>query len=323
MEKCFNPTVSIIVPIYNVEQYIERCVRSLFSQTIRDQLEYVFIDDNSSDASISILTNLIKEYNVRPDQIKLIRLSENQGSSHARNIGIKHACGNYIGFCDSDDWAESFMYELLLEKASINHSDIVCCNNYFRNSNQKQVIINYNTPNDIIGDMLSNSYPTCIWNKLFSRDLLNTIDKIVVPPGDMGEDFVFCIQTILKARTISFIDTPLYHYWDNTTSISNNISYQSIIKRASDLKKNSDVVFDLLNESGLSNSYKHNIFVRKILVKTMLSNAMYIKNARKLFNSIYPEINASLYFKRIPLNLKRAYFLASSGIKAYSKLLFN
>lgn len=318
-----KPEISIVIPIYNVEKYIERCARSLFSQTIRDQLEYIFVDDNSSDASILILTNLINEFNISTDQFKLIKLSENQGSAKARNIGIKHACGNYIGFCDSDDWVETSMYKDLLETAIINQSDIVCCNNYFRNSNQQQVTINYNTPNDIIGDMLSNSYPTCIWNKLFSRELFNPIDKMVVPPGNMGEDFVFCIQTILKAKTISFIESPLYHYWNNATSISNNISYQSIINRATDLKNNSDVVFDLLSERGLSNRYKHNIFVRKILVKTMLSNAMRIKNARKLFNSFYPEINASLYFKRIPLNLKRAYFLASSGIKAYSKLIFN
>lgn len=310
-----KPLISVIIPVYKVEDYIERCVRSLFSQTIVDNIEFIFVDDKSPDNSVDIIINLITEYDINRERVKIIRLSKNSGSSNARYVGIKSVSGEYIGFCDSDDWVEPNMYESLLKCASHNNSDIVCCN-YFRNSNSAQTSVIYDTPKDIIGDILSNIYPTCIWGKLFSRKLFHPVNKIVFPKGDMGEDFVYCIQSILKAVKISYIKIPLYHYCINHNSISNHSSIQSIVKRTEDLKNNSDQVFDLLNEYGIADKYKDSIIARKILVKIMLSSAMNNYNVKKLFNNIYPEINASVYFKNIPFELKKAYFLAATGIKA-------
>lgn len=310
-----KPLISVIIPVYKVEDYIERCVRSLFSQTIVDNIEFIFVDDKSPDNSVDIITDLINEFGISSGQIQIIRLSRNQGSSNARYVGIKYAVGEYLGFCDSDDWVEPNMYESLLRCVIHNNSDIVCCN-YFKNSYSNQTPVIYDMPKDIIGEILANTYPACMWGKLFSKELFCPVNKIVFPKGDMGEDFVYCIQAILKTAKMSYINAPLYHYWINSDSISNHSSIHSIIKRAEDLKNNSDQVFDLLSEYGVADKYKNQIIARKILVKIMLSSAMNNENVKKLFNNIYPEINASVYFKNISFGLKKAYFLASTGIKA-------
>lgn len=97
------PKVSVIIPVYGVEKYIERCVRSLFEQTL-DDIEYIFVDDCCLDRSIEILDNVIKEYPNRRTDIKIVHHKENKGLAQARQSGIKVATGEYFVHCDSDDW---------------------------------------------------------------------------------------------------------------------------------------------------------------------------------------------------------------------------
>lgn len=104
--------VSVIIPIYNVAAYIARCVRSLLGQTL-DDVEFIFVDDCSSDDSIFILEAVIKEFPKRAETIKLIRHSQNMGLPAARNSGLEMAEGEYIFHCDSDDWLESTALENL------------------------------------------------------------------------------------------------------------------------------------------------------------------------------------------------------------------
>lgn len=112
-----RPKVSVIIPVYGVERYIEQCARSLFSQTMRDGIEYIFVDDCSPDKSIEILEDILREYPHREPQVKIIRHTENQGIGGTRRTGVKNATGEYIIHCDSDDWVEPDMYEMLYGKA--------------------------------------------------------------------------------------------------------------------------------------------------------------------------------------------------------------
>ena len=116
--------ISIIVPIYKVENYIERCVRSLLEQTYIG-IEYIFVDDCSPDSSISILKKVIKEYPTRIDQIKIISHEKNMGLPAARNTGLKMAIGDYIFHCDSDDYVEKDMIEKMYQTAKEKDADIV------------------------------------------------------------------------------------------------------------------------------------------------------------------------------------------------------
>ena len=120
-----NP-VSIIVPIYNVEKYIERCIRSLFEQTM-DDVEYIFVDDCTPDQSMAILRHLMEEYEFRNLNIKIISHEHNKGLPSARNTGLAAATGDYIFHCDSDDWMEKDAMEKMYQAAQANQADIVWC----------------------------------------------------------------------------------------------------------------------------------------------------------------------------------------------------
>ena len=101
--------ISVIVPIYNVRLYIERCVRSLMEQTL-ENIEFIFVNDCTPDDSMDILHHVLKEYPKRRKQIKIIEHETNRGISAVRNTGLKNATGQYIIYCDSDDWVEKNMY---------------------------------------------------------------------------------------------------------------------------------------------------------------------------------------------------------------------
>ena len=118
------PKISIIIPIYNVAKYIEKCVCSLMEQTL-DDIEYIFVNDCTLDNSIEILQKTLEKYPNRKDSCKIIHHDTNKGPAVTRNTGLELAIGEYIAFCDSDDWVEITMYEELYNKAKKENADIV------------------------------------------------------------------------------------------------------------------------------------------------------------------------------------------------------
>ena len=120
------PKITVIIPIYNVGKYIQRCAQSLFEQTLSD-IEYIFVDDCSVDNSIAILKELLENYPKCKEKVKILELSQNKGAAIARSNALKLATGEYIAYCDSDDWVARNTYELLLTKAEQTNADIVYC----------------------------------------------------------------------------------------------------------------------------------------------------------------------------------------------------
>ncbi len=113
------PKVSVIIPVYGVENSIERCARSLFEQTL-DEMEYLFIDDCTKDRSIEVLKSVLKDYPKRKSQVTIHRMDNNSGQAKVREWGILNATGEYIIHCDSDDWVDKDIYRELYEKAKEN-----------------------------------------------------------------------------------------------------------------------------------------------------------------------------------------------------------
>ena len=120
------PAVSVIVLVYKVEKYIERCARSLFEQTLQD-IEYIFVDDCTPDRSIEILERVLEDYPERKSQVIILHNERNSGLPFSRRRGVEAASGDYIIHCDSDDWPESDMYAKLYAKASSENLDMVKC----------------------------------------------------------------------------------------------------------------------------------------------------------------------------------------------------
>ena len=131
-----GPLISVIVPIYNVERFIERCVKSLMEQTLQD-VEYIFVDDAATDNSMKILAATLSIYS--DHNIRILVHQENKGLPAARNTGLAVATGEYVFHCDSDDYMEKDMLEVLYKKAKETDADIVWCD-WFLSFEKKKVI---------------------------------------------------------------------------------------------------------------------------------------------------------------------------------------
>ena len=118
--------VSVIIPVYNVEQYIERCARSLFEQTL-DDIEYIFVNDCTPDKSMEVLARVLDDYPARKRQVSIINMPVNGGLPKVRRAGVEAATGDYIIHCDSDDWVDVTMYEKMWKKAVEGEYDMVLC----------------------------------------------------------------------------------------------------------------------------------------------------------------------------------------------------
>lgn len=214
------PAISVIVPMYNCASYIERCAKSLLSQTLQD-VEYLFVDDCSVDNSINILNNVVnKFYSHRKKHIRMLSTSQNSGQAIVRKLGIDSATGDYIIHCDSDDWFETNALSIMYEAAIENHADIVICDHNEVGKITRRVKNCYDINKSVlIRDLLESKISCAVWNKLVARRLFS--NGFNYPIANNGEDLILVTQCIYKANTICYIDEPLYNYnIQSTTSIT-------------------------------------------------------------------------------------------------------
>lgn len=221
-----NYPVSIIVPIYKVEQYIAKCLHSLFLQTY-PHIEYIFVDDKGEDNSISILYEIMKKYPHRIDDIRILHHSSNKGLATARNTGIQASTGKYILQIDSDDYVAINMVEKMYTKAIAHEADIVMCDYYlqFKNKNIYRTEIE-NTIDEKITHILLRQFhynSPMVWNKLIKRSLYIDYDIHCLEGYDLGEDTLVMPQLLYYASMIVHIHEPFVHYVQyNANSITRN-----------------------------------------------------------------------------------------------------
>ena len=261
--------VSIIVPFYNVEKYIERCLESLVNQTLED-IEILLVNDGSEDKSEEIAKKFIETY---PDKIMYLK-KENGGLSDARNYAIPKARGEYIAFLDSDDYVEMDMYEEIYNKAKKENLDYVECNflweypNKILESKGKQ----YNNKKEMF------IYARVVaWNKLIKRELIQE-NKIEFPKGYRYEDVEFFYKLLPHIKNYGIVEKPFIHYVQRENSISNvqNARTKEII----DVLNH---VIDYYKANNLFAEYKEEMeytYARYILCSSMLRMVM-IENKKE------------------------------------------
>jgi len=212
------PKVSVIIPVYNMEKYLERCIKSVANQTFTD-FECILVNDCSKDNSAKICDEIVK----KNSRFSVIHKPKNEGLPKARKSGIDVAKGEFITHIDSDDWVELNMLELFIEKQKETNSDIVLGGFKTITNNFTQ---EYFFP-DISKDILPLEYlfyAKCRnkWGKLYKKELY---DNIIVPPYSMGEDAIFSVQVFSKLSNIFqivTIDFLVYNYDKrNESSITN------------------------------------------------------------------------------------------------------
>lgn len=215
------PLVSVIVPIYGVEQYIEQCVRTLMEQTLRD-VEYVFVDDCTPDNSIEILGRVLEDYPDRMRQVKVLHNERNQGIARTRRLGLLECTGEYIIQVDSDDYVSLDYIEKLYAMASKEQADIVWCDFYKQQGSQweifKQVPDKDLSVDSEIRSLLLSHRQGALWNHLIRRQLYNAIEYF--PTHNMAEDLTILIQMYTVASRLAYVPEALYNYRYNEASLS-------------------------------------------------------------------------------------------------------
>ena len=212
--------LSVIIPAYNLENYIEECVNSVRNQTYKN-LEIIIVDDGSSDGTFDICQRLAKE-----DERIVVVSQENVGVTMARNKGLSLANGEYVGFVDGDDYIEPDMYRCMMENAENN--DMITCGFFHHISNSRVQEYydgfegNYHTKEqlqEVLGRMLydfetgkANEVSTNVCNKVFRRHLAKAIMEKISPDVFYGEDAIFVYQYLLKCHSLCFLRVPFYHY---------------------------------------------------------------------------------------------------------------
>ena len=207
--------VSVIVPVYNVEKYIDKCLNTLVNQTLKD-IEIIIVNDGSPDNSQEIIDKYQKKY---PKKIKSY-IKENGGQGSARNFGLEKATGEYIGYVDSDDFIELDMYEKLYNKAKKNDLDIVICGNYCVTETGNKT---EESDRRLFSDKKKNAFfgKMAVWNKIYKRELLLN-SNISFRSKLWYEDLDFTVQILSLAKKVGYVDKPLYNYLIREGSTMNN-----------------------------------------------------------------------------------------------------
>lgn len=223
------PKVSVIIPVYKAEKFIECCARSLFEQTL-DDLEFIFVDDCSRDRSIEFMERVLDEYPQRRPQVKIIHHEMNQGVSAARQHGVDSANGEYIIHCDSDDWVDHDMYEALYSEAIARNADIVGCD-FIEEHEGLQTIKrqNLNQSRDaIVLEILKGSIHSSLWSQMISRDFIKRNNVRFMPGLTLLEDMLYIVPLHLATDRVAYIAQPYYHYRIVDDSITHTFSKRNV-----------------------------------------------------------------------------------------------
>ncbi|MCB8566203.1 glycosyltransferase family 2 protein [Fusobacterium ulcerans] len=272
--------ISVIVPVYNVEKYIEKCIRSIMEQTL-EEIEIIIINDGSPDRSLEIINRLMKE----DQRIKVIT-KKNGGLSSARNTGIKIATGKYIQHIDGDDWVEKDFLKNMYEFAEKENLDIVVSDYYEDYFDGKKKIKKGKKKSEktIFGskeylkDFFYNGDAPAMWNKLFKTSLYKE-NNIFHPENiSIGEDLSTTPKLIYFSKKIGYLKKAFYHYIQNPKSITNTTTgiNKCQIFQCFDLL---DEFFKEKNEKFEDLLYRYSIYhiSNFLFFKPMFNNKEYIK----------------------------------------------
>lgn len=292
--------LSIIVPVYNVEKYLDRCLDSLVHQTL-ENIEIIVVNDGSPDNSQKIIDKYANKFsNVKP------YIKRNGGISDARNFGIKHANGEYIAFVDSDDYVDKTMFEKMYNKAKENSFDIVECNLQMVDDDGK--LIRYVIPalkediyytNDLKKYMI-NMY-TSVWNKIYKKTLFD--NEVRFKRNVWFEDVEFLYKIIPYVKTIGFVHENLYYYVQREGSITKTFD-----DRLYCYIDNWNGIVEFYKEKGLYDNYYSEIeysYVRYLYATFIKQSSNYkskidfdnaVKAAKQNVKQVFPKYRHNKYF---------------------------
>ena len=314
------PKVSVIVPIYNVEKYLEKCINSLLSQTLED-IQIILVNDVSKDNSGNIAKECEKNNKNRIIYVE----KENGGLSDARNYGLKYATGDFIAFLDSDDYIEKNAYEEMYNKAIEENADYVECDFIWEFPNKIRVDKQYPYKNK--KEMLS-FVRVVAWNKLIKRQLI-TDNNLEFPKGLRYEDVEFTYKLIPFINKFAYVDKPFIHYVQREGSIANVQN-----ERTAEIFTVLDNVIEFYKKNNIYEKYRDELeynYARYLLcsslkrmckIKDKTIREKLLTESWKRLNSNFPNWKENVILKTVNIG-KNKYMrtVNKSTYKIYSKIL--
>lgn len=293
------PKVSFIVAVYNVGQYIQECVRSLYAQTL-DDIEVVLVDDCSPDNSIELAMQALEDYPARKDQVKVVRHSRNMGLPQARHTGVDAATGDYVMFIDGDDYIDTELGELMYLQSQKDTADhVFCCYlNFTPTSERFMSIVRQDSAGNtdkLRDDVLNRVVVPFLVGKLTRRELFYSHD-IIWPTCNMGEDSVLSPQLAYWAKKITHITQAAYHYRTNPQSLSNGYTADLCVRRRNEFSENIELYIRFLEREGVEEKYWYGILSNKLRAKNRLLPVVGNWKYRKMWLDTYPEVNKTVFW---------------------------
>ncbi|MDO5292477.1 MAG: glycosyltransferase [bacterium] len=269
--------VSVIVPVYNVEPYLKRCLESLVNQTLKE-IEIVVVNDGSTDQSGKIA----KAYADKYEKIKYYE-KKNGGLSDARNYGLQFVTGEYLGYVDSDDFVDDTMYELLYHKAKEDDSDIVECNLRHTYKEYEDIEIGKKIQDKKELLMFGRSV---VWNKIYRTDWLKET-KVKFHKSVYYEDIEFYLKLIPYLTCYSYIDEASIHYVQRSSSINNQSSSKTL-----DILKVLTSIYEYYRSHGFLEDYKDALefFYTRILLCSSFKRMCRIKDRKQRADALNQSI---------------------------------
>lgn len=301
-----QPLISLIIPVYGVEAYIEKFAVSAFEQSYSN-IEYVFVNDATQDNSIDVLYDVLERFPDRKKQVVLVENQTNLGLVAARRLGLLTCSGDLIAHIDPDDWLERDYCLDLVECLEDNQADIVWCD-YFRNEDNIQSYCVIEAPCEQIGHlegMLNGSCFSSLCCRLVRRTVYGNIDTFQFPHTAMTEDLVYSVQLTINARKIVHLQKALYHYRQNTQSISFAVTNERVQTNFSQLIENTNLILKILSAHGLLKQLEESVKIKKCLCKDYLCLSTMSTKCCNLYKTTYPEVNNFIFHSpQLSLNIK-------------------
>ena len=303
--------VSVIVPCYRVAPYIERCARSLFSQTL-DSVQFIFVDDCSDDDTIPRLEALIESIPHVRERTLIVRHEQNRGVSAARETGMRYAEGEYIAYCDSDDWVESSMYETLYNAALRQDADMVECGFWQDNGHFWRRRHAMPVPDNGVLGLLSDIIRPYLWCRIVRADRYKGIH---FPPVSFMEDLVIVAQLLHNCNRRVVVDEPLYYYYFNPISLTHITNSENCSRKIRD----GMVIYGFLHDFVM----QHYAVDEKDFIQTKINICIKFLPTwlatgdpvwRKAFLNTFPDITPAVLFdRRLSWNRKKIYLEVITG----------
>lgn len=294
-------SVSVIVPVYNVEEYLDQCLSSLVNQTLQS-IEIIVVNDGTKDNSQSIIDRFVEQY---PNKIKSL-VKDNGGLGDARNFGILYASGEYIGFIDSDDYVHPKMYEKMYQLAQAENSDLVLCDlqYFYELSGEKMTKEGLVRIKEIDIHKTIFLSPLFAWNKLYRRTLFIE-SGLHYPLGLWYEDIPVTVPFFSLAKKISYVNETLIYYRQRSSSIMASVDNPKV----KDIFEVMDLCLIYFKEHNIFEEYRDEIeflFIEHLILnggfRFLLSNQFinYLKISIETLNKIFPNWRSNKYLFTLP-----------------------